>query len=47
MAKKTNISHWVREPLISKLLNNVDNGIIELNNYQNILRSRELLLSEK
>ncbi len=28
------------------LINNIDNGIIELNNYQNILKSRELLLSE-
>ncbi len=28
-----------------KLLNGVDNGIIELNNYQNILKSRKLLLS--
>ncbi len=28
-----------------ELLNNVDNGIIELNNYQNILKSRELLMS--
>ena len=27
------------------LLNNVDKGIIELNNYENILRSRQLLLS--
>jgi sugar phosphate isomerase/epimerase len=27
------------------LLNNIDNGIIELNNYQNILKSREILLS--
>jgi sugar phosphate isomerase/epimerase len=26
-----------------KLLNSVDNGIIELNNYQNILKSRDLL----
>ncbi len=28
-----------------KLLNGVDNGIIELNNYQNIIKSRDLLLS--
>ena len=28
-----------------KLLDKVDNGIIELNNYQNILKSRQLLLS--
>jgi len=27
------------------LLNGVDNGIIELNNYQNILKSRDLLIS--
>ncbi len=27
------------------LLNGVDNGIIELNNYENILKSRELLIS--
>ena len=27
-----------------KLLDKVDNGIIELNNYQNILKSRQLLL---
>jgi len=27
------------------LLNGIDNGIIELNNYQNILKSRELIIS--
>ena len=30
-----------------KLLNGVDKGIIELNNYQNILNSRKLLISSK
>lgn len=30
-----------------KLLNNVDIGIIELNNYPNILKSRDLLISSK
>ncbi len=29
------------------LLNSVDKGIIELNNYQNILKSRDLLISSK